>query len=106
MNELIKKAKESSDVLGDISDDKISVEESGEKEEEKGINNDDISDGVDKENSLEKEVVLEGGIEGEINIIIIIIYYSFLLLLYFMLCYILLCFDVVIVVVIVMVINN
>jgi hypothetical protein len=67
VNELIKKAKESSDVLGDISDDKISVEESGEKGEEKGANIDDISDGVDKENSLEKEVVLEGGIEGEIN---------------------------------------
>ena len=101
MNELIKKAKESNDVLGDMSDDKISVEESGEKEEEKGINNDDISDGVDKENSLEKEVVLEGGIEGEINKYHLLL---FLLLLFFMLCYILLCFDVVIV--IVMVINN
>jgi hypothetical protein len=76
VNELIKKAKdkekekekESSDVLGDITEDSISVDESGEKEEEKGtksiING---SDGVDNDNSVDKEVVLEGGVEGEIN---------------------------------------
>jgi hypothetical protein len=78
VNELIKKAKdeekekekekESSDVLGDITEDSISVDESGEKEEEKGtksiING---SDGVDNESIVDKEVVLEGGVEGEIN---------------------------------------
>lgn len=68
MNELIKKEKDketdTSDALGDINEDSISVEENGEKEEEKGKNNNN-TDGVDKENSSEKEVVFEGGIEGE-----------------------------------------